>query len=105
MASATLTMFHVEASPNTEWQDFPSVRDMLERWRLIPKGSPRSAVGQLGINVEKVIASSKDPVESCLGFLKEHPGDLIVLAVRQRRGKRAGWTSQWASPSHVGQDK
>lgn len=87
VAGATLTMFHVEADPRTEWQDFPGVRDMLERWRLIPKGSSRSEVRLLGINVEKVIASSKDPVESCLSFLKEHPRDLIVLAVRQHRGQ------------------
>jgi hypothetical protein len=63
------------------------VRDTLERWKLLPKGSPRSAVGQLGIDVEKVIASSKDPVKGCLGFLKKRPVDLIVLAVRQLEGR------------------
>jgi hypothetical protein len=67
-------MLHVEANPGTEWQDFPGVRDTLERWKLIPKGSPRCAVGQLGIDVNKVIASSKDPVKACLGFLEENPG-------------------------------
>src|SRR6478609_10091422 len=67
VAGAKLTMLHVEASPGAEWQDFPGVRDTLERWGLIPKGSPKSAVGQLGIDVRKVIASSKDPVKACLG--------------------------------------
>ena len=86
VARARLTMLHVEASPNTEWQDFPGVRDTLERWQLIPIGSPRSAVGKLGINVNKVIMSSKDPVKACLGFLERHPEDLIVLAVRQLEG-------------------
>jgi nucleotide-binding universal stress UspA family protein len=87
VANAKLTMLHVEASPNTQWQDFPGVRDTLERWGLIPRGSPRSAVGQLGINVNKVIASSKDPVKACLGFLEKHPVDLIVLAVHQHNGR------------------
>jgi len=84
---AKLTVLHVEAGSGVEWQDFPGVRDTLERWGLIPKGSPRSAVGQLGINVDKVTTSSKDPVKACLGFLEMHPADLIVLAVHQHEGR------------------
>jgi hypothetical protein len=87
VVGAKLTVLHVEASPSAEWQDFPGVRDTFERWKLIPKGSPKSAVGLLGIGVNKVIASSKDPVKACLGFLAKHPEDLIVLAVHQREGR------------------
>jgi nucleotide-binding universal stress UspA family protein len=86
VAGAKLTMLHVKASPGAEWQDFPGVRDTLERWGLIPKESPKSAVGQLGIAVAKVLKLSKDPVKACLGFLEENPTDLIVLAVRQQEG-------------------
>ena len=64
-----------------------SVRDTLERWQLIPKGSPKSAVGQLGIDIGKVMASGKDPVKACLGFLERHPADLIVLALHQHEGR------------------
>jgi len=84
---AKFTVLHVAASPGARWQDFPGVRDTLERWKLIPKGSPKSAVRWLGIEVDKIIASSKDPVKACLGFLKKHPEDLIVLAVHQREGR------------------
>jgi nucleotide-binding universal stress UspA family protein len=87
VARAKLTVLHVQAVAETEWQDFPGVRDTLERWGLIPKGSPKKAVGQLGIGVDKVIASGKDPVKACLGFLEKHPGDLIVLAVHQHEGR------------------
>jgi nucleotide-binding universal stress UspA family protein len=90
VAGATLTMLHVEASHSTKWQEFPGVRDTLERWKLIPMGSSKSVVGKLGIKVKKVIASSKDPVKACLGFLEKHPEDLVVLAVHQREG-RARW--------------
>ena len=86
VAKADLTVLHVAASPGAEWQDFPGVRDMLERWNVIHSGSPKSAVGRLGIEVHKVIAPSNDPVKACLGFLEEHPEDLIVLAVRQHEG-------------------
>jgi nucleotide-binding universal stress UspA family protein len=87
VAGAELTLLHVEARPSARWQDFPAVRDTLERWKLLPKGSPKSAVGKLGIDVGKVILPSKDPVKACLGFLKKHPIDLIVLAVRQHEGR------------------
>jgi nucleotide-binding universal stress UspA family protein len=87
VAGTKLTIFHVKASPGADWQDFPGVRDTLERWGLIPKGSPKNAVGQLGIEVTKVIRLSKDPVQACLGYLEENPTDLIVLAVRQHKGR------------------
>jgi nucleotide-binding universal stress UspA family protein len=87
VAKTGLTLLHVEAGPGARWQDFPAVRDTLERWKLLPKGSPKSAVGQLGIDVGKVLLSSKDPTKACLAFLKKHPIDLIVLAVRQHEGR------------------
>jgi nucleotide-binding universal stress UspA family protein len=87
VAGTKLTMLHVDASASSEWQDFPGVRETLERWGLIPKGSPKSAVGQLGIDVAKVLKRSKDPVKSCLHFLEENPTDLIVLAVSQHEGR------------------
>ena len=86
-AGSKLTILHVDASHSAEWQDFPGVRDTLERWRLIPKGSPKSAVGHLGIEVAKFIRLSKDPVKACVDFLEEHPTDLIVLAVHQHEGR------------------
>jgi nucleotide-binding universal stress UspA family protein len=60
------------------------VRETLERWRLLPKGSPRSAVSQLGIDASKVVVQKDDAVEAVLGYLKKHPADLIVLHTRQR---------------------
>jgi nucleotide-binding universal stress UspA family protein len=87
VTKAKLSMLHVTSDSNAEWHDFPGVRDTLERWKLIPKGSSRSAVGQLGLDVRKVMAASKDPVKSCLEYLAKHPADLIVLAVRQHEGR------------------
>jgi nucleotide-binding universal stress UspA family protein len=86
-ARTKLTMLHVEPSRSAEWQDFPGVRETLERWGLIPEGSPKSEVGQLGIKVAKVLRLSKDPVKDCLVFLGENPTDLIVLAVHQHEGR------------------
>ena len=96
VARAKLTMLHVAASPGVEWQDFPGVRDTLERWRLIPKDSPKSAVPRLGIEVSKRISLGKDPVKACLTFLKTSSTDLIVLAVHQHDG-RMRWLAKMGS--------
>jgi nucleotide-binding universal stress UspA family protein len=88
VTKATLSMLHV--SPNStvaDWQEFPGVRDTLERWKVIPPGSPRSAIGQLGFDVQKVLVDSNDPVKACQEFLNRNPADLIVLAVHQRDGR------------------
>lgn len=87
VAKATLHVLYVAGDTGADWGDFPGVRDTLERWRLIPPGSPKSAVGDLGLEVHKVIATGKDPVRACLGFLAEHPADLVVLAVHQHQGR------------------
>jgi nucleotide-binding universal stress UspA family protein len=87
VARSKLSMLHASAKPGVEWQDFPGVRATLERWHLIPKGSPKSAVADLGIDVAKVVAGGEDPVKACLGFLTMHPADLIVLAVHQDEGQ------------------
>jgi nucleotide-binding universal stress UspA family protein len=94
IARARLTLFHVSADMSAEWTDFPGVRQTLERWGLLPPNSPRSAVPELGIDVEKIIARGRNPVSSVLQYLETHPTELIVLAPHQREG----WM-QWLQPS------
>jgi nucleotide-binding universal stress UspA family protein len=97
VTQSKLRMLHASAHPNVDWQDFPGVRATLERWHLIPKDSPRSAVADLGIEVKKVVAVNEDPVRACLSFLARHPTDLIVLAVHQHEGRM-----RWLR-THVGE--
>ena len=49
-AKATLTIFHVSPDRNENWTEFPGVRQTLERWGILPKNSPRTAVPELGSN-------------------------------------------------------
>lgn len=86
VAKAELTMLHVDSSYAADWADFPGVRATLERWGLILKGSEKSAVADLGIKVQKVIATSHSPVKASIDFLERHPADLVVLAVHQYEG-------------------
>src|SRR5262249_44729178 len=84
------TLLNVSPEGNARWSDFPGVRQTLERWGLLPKDSPKSAVARLGIDVRKLVAERPDPVREVLGFLQHHEVDLIVLATRKRDG-RAHW--------------
>ncbi len=87
VAKATLTVLHVSPGGEQNWTEFPGVRQTLERWGLLPKNSPKSAVPELGINVRKIITKDKDPVKSVLAFLEQAPNDLIVLATHQDKGQ------------------
>jgi len=86
LAQSKLTLLHVSNDRTTAWSDFPGIRQTLERWGTLPKGSPRSAVGELGIDARKVVASEDEPVDAVMRYLGEHPSDLIVLATSQRDG-------------------
>lgn len=87
VAKATLTMLHVSTGREQSWTEFPGVRQTLERWGLLPKNSPKSAVPELGIDVRKIITKDKDPVKSVLAYLENAPNDLIVLATHQDKGQ------------------
>ena len=80
-AQANLQMFHASAKgEHHNYHDFPSIRDVLERWRVIPVDSQRSAVVKLGIEAEKTIVHDDDPVNAISTFLRKHPSSLVVLA-------------------------
>ena len=80
------TVLHVGSSEDI-WTKFPAVRSTLEKWGLLEKGSPRSAVfKELSLNVEKIGIKGHNPVKAVLDFLEESPTDLIVLATEGRDG-------------------
>ncbi len=92
LTHADLNILHVREAPGETWADFPGVRQMLERWHVLPPGSPRSAVPALGIDVTKVLSKESDPVSASLRYIERKPTDLIVLATSQHEG-RARWLS------------
>src|SRR5580765_6053386 len=73
IAKGKLTLIHVTDPGPLNWTEFPGVREILEGWKLLPAGSPREAVVDLGIGVTKVIAHGPDPIKGVLGYLSEHP--------------------------------
>src|ERR1041384_14773 len=53
-SKSKLTLLHVSTEGTSEWSQFPGVRETLERWGELPKGSPKAAVGKLGIDACKI---------------------------------------------------
>jgi nucleotide-binding universal stress UspA family protein len=90
LAKSKLTLLNVSPDGNQRWANFPGVRETLEQWGMLPKGSPREAVEGLGIDVRKAILKSGDPVKAVADHLRKHPSELIVLATSQHKGSM-GW--------------
>lgn len=87
LTQSRLTLLNVSTDGTSQWSDFPGVRETLERWGVLPKGSQKSDVGKLGIDARKVVAEKNEPVEAVIRYLEKDPADLIVLATSQREGR------------------
>jgi len=98
LAKGRLTVLHAARGQEVRLGQFPSVRNILQRWGVIPEGSSKSAVASLGIDVHKVVAEGRDPVHACAGFLEDHPTDLVVLAVRHHEGRMRWFQSSVGEP-------
>jgi nucleotide-binding universal stress UspA family protein len=92
-ARAEIDVLHAAPERTTEtWTEFPGIRDTLRRWD--GEGPPAEAAGAPSshrIRVGKIMAIDGDPVHAAVGFVQEHPTELVVLATEQRRGL-ARWT-------------
>jgi nucleotide-binding universal stress UspA family protein len=89
-----LYLIHVR-SPGEERASFPSVRETLTRWKLLPAGAAQADVeGKLGVKVRKVEVEHSDPLLGVSDFLAAHRPDLIVMATQGAEG-----VSRWLSGS------
>lgn len=87
LSRSKLTLLHVSTDGTSQWSQFPGVRETLERWGALPKGSPKAAVGQLGIEACKILAKKDEPVDAVVHYLENNPTDLIVLSTSKRDGR------------------
>lgn len=91
---AELSLLHAIGDEEDHWENFPGVRATLERWGLMPAGSPRHDVAKLGIAIHKLLAHGRDPLHSVRHYIADHPFDLIVLATHPHEGRM-----RWLHPS------
>lgn len=84
---ADLSMMHIDPEAAREdFEDFPRLSPILERWNLLPPDRPDIHASRLGISISNVRAASKNPTEALLHHLAAHPADLLVMATHQYDG-------------------
>jgi nucleotide-binding universal stress UspA family protein len=84
---ADLSMMHIDPDAAREdFEDFPGLGPILERWSLLPPNSPDAHISQLGLSISKVRAASNNPTEALIHHLADHPADLLVMATHQYDG-------------------
>jgi nucleotide-binding universal stress UspA family protein len=83
LAQAELTIMHVGPE---DFDDFPRVRPMLQKWGLLPEGSTKEEVNRLGIHISKVRALADHAAAAILRQLALQPADLLVMSTHQREG-------------------
>jgi nucleotide-binding universal stress UspA family protein len=87
VTSADLSMMHIDPEAAREdFEDFPRLSPILQRWNLLPPNSPEELVSRLGLSNSKVRATSKNPTEALLHHLADCPADLLVVATHQHDG-------------------
>ena len=91
---ATLDLLHVGNDTDEGWDEFPSIRKVLESWAMIPSNASQSDVLDLGIEIEKTVYHGKDVAESIENYCQRRPIDMIVLATAGRDGLMS-----WFMPS------
>ena len=83
-----------EGAPQ-EWSGIPGVRDLLERWGYLERGTPECAMFEkLQLDVSKVFKRTRDSYKAVREILNEKQIDVVVVAA----GGAGGFTS-WIRPS------
>ncbi|HEY7242876.1 MAG TPA: universal stress protein [Xanthobacteraceae bacterium] len=90
-----LHLLHVEPHEIAGAQAFPHVRKLLMQWGLAEEDDPPWVVAsRLGIEVDTTLLKGQEPAPGIVGFLRDSPSHLIVLATRGRDG-----LEQWLNGS------
>ena len=86
-ARCKLQLLHVVQRDAGAALSFPNVRRLLVQWGLSDEDDPLSeALTKLGLEVDNISLNGRDPAQSIVRFLREHPSDLIVIATHGRDG-------------------
>ena len=82
-----LEIVHVDKdAEQTNWRDFPSVRETLVRWNVLKADATNKDVAGTGAVIDKVNAQGKDVGETILKYANKFAADLVVLATHRRDG-------------------
>jgi len=86
-AHGKLEILHVDRQQaRAQWDNYPSVRETLCRWQLLPADAKRGDVARLGVHISKSACKGKEPATGVLEYLEHRGADLVVMATHQREG-------------------
>jgi nucleotide-binding universal stress UspA family protein len=95
VSQAELSIMHIDPDiARSSFEDFPRIRPILEQWQLLPPGSTKGQVAQLGVTIRKTRAAATNPTQGILDYLSTHPADLLVLSTHQHEG-----LARWQHPT------
>jgi nucleotide-binding universal stress UspA family protein len=80
---AAFSLLHVLGSKQDQppWDEYPEIRETLERWGFLAPGAQRSDVAdKLGMRVQKVLGIDKNVTDYITKYVREHAVDMVVLA-------------------------
>jgi nucleotide-binding universal stress UspA family protein len=86
---ARLTILHAgaEGRDDVPWERFPSVRETLAAWGILPDNAPRETVLQLlNLYVVKMAVRDGGPRRGVAEYLRRRPTDLLVMPAEGRNG-------------------
>ena len=84
LRQTSLVLLHVDKDEHHAWNEFPHVRETLERWNLLKPGSTQEDVfAELGVRVSKHALSSRFPAVALQRYLEKLTG----RPARRRNGR------------------
>jgi len=87
LVQGELTMMHVDpAIERKDFEDFPRIRPLLARWGILPEGSSKDDVANMGVRIKRIRAVADNTTDAMLRQLTAHPTELLVLSTHQREG-------------------
>lgn len=87
LVQGELTMMHVDpAIERKDFEDFPRIRPLLARWGVLPEGSSKGDVAEMGVQIRRIRAVADNTTGALLKQLTAHPTELLVLSTHQHEG-------------------
>lgn len=82
-----LEILHVDRQQTrADWGSYPSVRDTLADWKILPRDARKSDVAKLGVDICKSACKGVDTAVGVLDHIDRRGADLVVMATHRREG-------------------
>ena len=84
IAKSKFTILHVATGASREWKDFPGVRQTLERWGVIPPGSPTGQGNQMPRNKCFSLTAEQSLLESAMSIVRPPKKPVNIKMIMRR---------------------